>query len=64
MENQVFLNNQQIFFEAINKNKYDELRAIFEDERQSPWLYSEEEKFTGIKNVIKRTSQGRLYGIP
>lgn len=51
MDNQTFLSQQQIFFELIRKNKYDDLKVIFQDENQSPWLYTEEEGFTGNKTI-------------
>jgi hypothetical protein len=48
MENQVYLTNLQEFFDMIKKNKYDELKALFQDEKHSPWLYKDDEGFSGI----------------
>ena len=47
MDNQNFINKQDLFFEFIRKNKIEEIKEIFEDKNQSPWLYTEEEGFTG-----------------
>jgi hypothetical protein len=48
MENQVYLTNLQEFFDMIKKNKYDELKELFQDEKQSPWMYKDDEGFSGI----------------
>jgi hypothetical protein len=53
MENQVYLRNLQEFFDMIKKNKYDELKGLFLDEKQSPWLYKDDEGFSGIMKINK-----------
>ena len=47
MENHVNKLNEIEFFELIKKNKYDELKELFQAEKSTPWLLKDEEGFTG-----------------
>lgn len=53
MENQVYLTNLHEFFDLIKRNKYDELKELFQDDKQTPWLLKDEEGFSGNNKINK-----------
>lgn len=47
MENEIYLINSENFFDLIKRNRYDELKAMFQDVKLSPWLFIDEKGFSG-----------------